>query len=79
MKLRQNPNGIGRYLDLGLQMAVAVALGAGGGYFLDKKLHLAPLFFILGLLLGATSGFLNIYRTVFPPKEDERKKDDQVQ
>jgi F0F1-type ATP synthase assembly protein I len=76
---RQNPNEIGRYLDLGLQFAVAVALGAGGGYLLDKKLNLAPLFFILGLLLGATSGFLNIYRAVFPSKQDERKKDDPVQ
>lgn len=64
---------IGPYVDLGLQFAAAVALGVGLGYFADKKLHTFPLFLILGLLLGATSGFLNIYRAVFPG-ESRRKK-----
>ena len=63
---------IGRYLDLGLQFAVAIGLGLGFGWFLDSKFHTTPLFLILGILLGATSGFLNIYRAVFPSRKENR-------
>lgn len=68
-------NGIGPYLDLGIQFAVAIAIGVGLGYFLDGKLNTFPLFLVLGLLLGATSGFLNIYRAVFPGKKMQNKKE----
>ena len=60
---------IGPYLDLGIQFAVAIGLGVGLGYFADGKLNTFPLFLVLGLLLGATSGFLNIYRAVFPSEK----------
>jgi F0F1-type ATP synthase assembly protein I len=63
--------GVAPYLDLGLQMALAVGLGAGVGYFLDQKLSTTPLFFLLGLALGATSGFLTLYRAVY--SSDRRK------
>ena len=64
---------IGPYVDLGLQFAAAIAISVGLGYLADSKLHTFPLFLILGLFLGATSGFLNIYRAAFPGK-DKRKK-----
>ncbi len=55
------------YIDLGLQFAIAIALGVAGGYWLDTKLNMKfPIFLILGLFLGATAGFLRIYRTVYP-------------
>lgn len=57
-----------QFLDLGLQFAVAVAMGVGLGYLGDRKWHTFPLFFIIGLLIGAAAGFLNIYRAVFPPQ-----------
>jgi F0F1-type ATP synthase assembly protein I len=66
-------NSYSAYTDLGLEFAVAIALGVGLGYLADKKLNTLPLFLLIGLLLGATSGFLNIYRTVFP-KNDTTKK-----
>jgi len=56
------------YFDLGLRFALAIILGTGGGYWLDLKFHTLPLFLIIGLSIGATAGFLTIYRTVFPPK-----------
>ncbi|TDI91341.1 MAG: AtpZ/AtpI family protein [Caldithrix sp.] len=56
------------YFDLGFRFALAIILGTGGGYWLDLKFHTLPLFLIIGLSIGATSGFLTIYRTVFPPK-----------
>ena len=68
---KSNWKGVAAYLDLGLQMALATGLGAGVGYFLDQKLSTTPLFFLLGLALGATSGFLTLYRAVY--SSDRRK------
>lgn len=67
-KSRLNTTGIGKYLDLGLQLAIAVGLGFFLGYWLDSKIGTTPLFIIIGVLLGATAGFLTIYRTVYPNK-----------
>ena len=59
---------ISGYFDLGLRFALAIILGTGGGYWLDSKFNTLPLFLIIGLFIGATSGFMTIYRAVFPPK-----------
>ncbi|NIR51388.1 AtpZ/AtpI family protein [candidate division KSB1 bacterium] len=59
---------------MGLRFAIAIAIGVGGGYWLDSKIHTTPLFLVLGLLLGATSGFLTIYRTVYSPKSTKEEK-----
>ncbi len=67
--------GIGPYIDLGLQFAVSIGIGVGLGYYADGKLKTFPLFLVLGLLLGATSGFLSIYRAVFPGSTMQKKKD----
>ncbi|MBN2356990.1 AtpZ/AtpI family protein [candidate division KSB1 bacterium] len=63
-------SGVGPYLDLGLQLAVAVAIGFGLGYLADSSFHSRPVFIIIGVLLGATAGMLNIYRTVYPRKNE---------
>jgi len=62
---------IGKYLNLGFQLAVAVGLGIVVGYWLDKKLGTVPLFLLLGLSVGAVAGFLNIYRIVYPPQNSK--------
>jgi len=49
-----------------------VIIGTALGYWLDNKLGSSPLFLLLGVLMGSTAGFMNIYRTVYP---DRRKKD----
>jgi ATP synthase protein I len=59
------------YVDVGLQFAVAIMLALALGYWLDKKLHTSPLFLIIGLIFGATSGFLTIYRAAYPGKDKE--------
>ena len=53
------------YMDLGLRFAISILIGIGGGYWLDTKFQTLPLFLIIGLLIGATSGFLTIYRAVY--------------
>jgi F0F1-type ATP synthase assembly protein I len=55
-----------QFLDLGLRFSLAIVICVGAGYWLDTKLHTVPLFLIAGLLLGATTGFMTIYRTVYP-------------
>lgn len=61
--------GVAQFMDLGLRFALAILLCAGGGYWLDSKLNTMPLFVIIGLFLGATSGFLTVYRAVYSGSE----------
>jgi len=67
---------IGKSINLGLQLAVAVGLGFYLGWWLDKRLGTLPLFLLLGLGIGAVAGFLNIYRVAYPKKNQNsgRKK-----
>ena len=58
-----------QFMDLGLRFALAILLTAGGGYWLDSKLETTPLFLIIGVLIGATAGFLTVYRAVYPGRE----------
>ena len=60
---------IGPYMDLGMQLAVAVLIGTLLGYWLDSKLASSPLFILIGLFVGATAGFINVYHTVYPPRK----------
>lgn len=64
------------YMDLGLRFAAAAVIAGGAGYWLDGKLATYPLFMILGIMLGGTAGFINLYRTVMriTQSESQRKK-----
>ncbi|MFQ5825417.1 MAG: AtpZ/AtpI family protein [bacterium] len=75
-KLKRNSSSVAPYIDLGLRFALAILIGTGGGYWLDSKLSTTPLFLILGLFLGATSGFITIYRAVYPKDSIKTKKDE---
>ncbi|MFQ5636629.1 MAG: AtpZ/AtpI family protein [bacterium] len=72
----QNKNdqnlGGAQFLHVGFEFALAIALGAGGGYWLDVQLNTSPLFLVIGLFVGAAAAFLNIYRAVYPTKRNER-------
>lgn len=72
-KRRNEAFTVGRHLDLGLRFAVSILIGIGGGYWLDTKINTLPIFLIVGLLLGLTSGFLTLYRAVYP--NETRKSD----
>ena len=50
----------------GMTLAVTVGLFAFGGYLLDGWLETTPLFLLLGLLLGATGGFIHLFSVVAP-------------
>ncbi len=63
---------IGPYMDLGLQLAIAVILGCALGYWIDSKLHSSPLFLLIGVLMGGAAGFISIYRAVYPVRKSKR-------
>jgi len=56
-------------LDLGFRLALMVVLGLYGGYKLDRRLGVLPLFTIIGSLLGMGGGMYSIYRTVYGRKK----------
>jgi ATP synthase protein I len=49
-------------VSLGLEIAVAVFLGAGLGYLADGWLKSSPWGMVIGLSLGAAAGFWNAYK-----------------
>ncbi len=64
------------YMDLGLRFAFSILFGLGIGYWLDNKLELSPLFMIIGLIYGSVTGFVMLYRTVYPPKDQNRSEEE---
>jgi F0F1-type ATP synthase assembly protein I len=64
----------GHYLGLGMQFAVAILLGLWGGWWLDSKLSVSPLFLLLGALLGGAAGFYALYRAMVEEQEKERQR-----
>jgi ATP synthase protein I len=52
---------LGYFSTIGLSMAFAIGLGAGIGYWLDKKLGTDPWLFFVFLSLGIVAAFRNLY------------------
>lgn len=49
-----------QYASLGLEMGIAVAIGAGIGYALDRWLGTAPWLLLFFLLIGVAAGFKGV-------------------
>ena len=52
---------LGYLSTVGLSMAFAIAIGAGIGYYLDKKLGTSPWLFFVFLGFGIAAAFRNLY------------------
>ena len=52
---------LGYLSTVGLSMVLAIALGAGIGYFLDKKFGTAPWLLLVFLAFGIAAAFRNLY------------------
>lgn len=52
---------LGILSTVGLAMALSIAIGAYGGYWLDKKLDTSPWFSLIGLGMGIVAAFRNLY------------------
>lgn len=53
-----------RLSTVGLTLAIAVAIGAVGGVYLDGYLGTQPWLTILGVLLGSAAGFRQLFREI---------------
>ena len=54
---------IGALSTVGLSFVLAIAFGAGIGYFLMKTFELGNWVFLLFFVFGVVAGILNVYRT----------------
>ncbi len=74
--------GMGIAFKLGLEMAVATALGGFIGYGADQILGTKPWGLVVGIVLGSAGGMLNVYRAAMQMTkelEEEEKKTDNPQ
>jgi F0F1-type ATP synthase assembly protein I len=53
---------LGRVGGIGWFVGTAIALGAYGGYWLDRQFDTAPVLTILGLALGVLTAFVGMIR-----------------
>ena len=53
-----------RLSSIGLTLAISVAIGALGGWWLDDYLGTEPWLTVLGLVLGSAAGFYELIREV---------------
>lgn len=51
------------YLGLGIQLAAGVIIFYYLGSWADGKLHTAPWFMLVGVLIGVVGGFIKFFRT----------------
>jgi len=49
---------------VGMELVVATMVGVFLGYLLDRYLGTRPWLMVVGLVIGAVAGFLNVYRFV---------------
>ena len=61
-----------RLSSLGLVVALSVAIGAVGGWWLDDHFGTDPWFTAGGVILGSVAGFYELFReTRRPPRQDD--------
>ena len=53
-----------KYSSIGLELAVTVILFTYGGFLLDEKTELLPLFTSVGAVFGMIIGFYHVFRSL---------------
>jgi ATP synthase protein I len=53
---------VGQLSTVGLSFVLALVMGFGGGYLLDRWLGSSPWLAFVGFFLGLAAGVLNVYR-----------------
>jgi len=64
---------IAHYSTVGLEMGLAVAVGAGLGYYLDKRLGTHPWLMIVCLFFGIAAGFRSLYRALKRMQREDKE------
>ena len=55
---------IGQLSTIGMSFVLALVMGFGAGYWLDRTLGTQPWLSFLGFFLGLAAGVLNVYRVL---------------
>lgn len=61
--------------SVGLEMGVAVLLGWGVGFYLDRELHTGPYLMVICLLFGVAAGFNGLFRVARQAKAITEESD----
>jgi F0F1-type ATP synthase assembly protein I len=64
----------GRFVALGPFFAGSIAVGSLLGWWIDKRLGTAPLVMVIGLLLGAAAGFVELFRAASEAGRSRRRR-----
>lgn len=67
----------GRYAGLGFQFTAAILVLGYAGWWVDEKFSTKPIFLIIGVLAGATGGFVSLLKSVPSPAGGSRRKQDE--
>ncbi|MFZ0449841.1 MAG: AtpZ/AtpI family protein [Desulfatiglandaceae bacterium] len=59
--LKKTIKDVGYLSTVGMAMALSIAIGAVGGYYLDRWLGTQPWLFVAGLVIGIAAAFKNLY------------------
>lgn len=71
----ENDNSLlGMAWRISTELVVAVCIGCAIGYGLDKLFNTAPIFIVLGLMLGIAAGLTNTFRLVHKMDEAEKER-----
>lgn len=57
-----SPGMLGIAFRFATELGVALVVGAGLGWLLDRWLHTTPIFIVIMFILGAAAGILNVMR-----------------
>ena len=55
-----------RLSTVGIALALCVAIGTGGGMWLDRRFGTDPVLTVIGFLLGTAAGFVELFRAIRP-------------
>lgn len=64
---------LGALSAVGIAFVLAVVIGFGVGYVLDRWFGTSPLFLIVFFFLGMAAGIVNVVRTVNAVTRDEKR------
>ena len=59
--LKKTIKDVGYLSTVGMAMAISIAIGAIGGYYLDRWLGTQPWFALIGLGVGIAAAFSNLF------------------
>ena len=65
-----------KYVAMGMQFAGGIIMFMAAGFFLDRWLHLTPLFTVSGTLVGAVLSFLSVYLRLTAEQDARRREKD---